>query len=214
MVKEAFNKLSDDKKKTIIKCGIAEFSKKSYSEASTDEITKNSGISKGILFHYFGSKKDFYCFCLEQALEKLNAEPTHEPGANDFYEIIFSFMEEKISLCREFPEEMQFVNMAARESNSQVLEHKNAVLVKFMIKAKEKSAQVMKRAVTALNLKNTNTEKIIDAFNLYTGAIINKYLEMYKEKPDMFFQKTDEIKDEIKEYLDYLLYGVVKGDRK
>ena len=46
MVKDAFKKLPEDKKNTIVKSGIAEFSRKSYSEASTDEITKNSGISK------------------------------------------------------------------------------------------------------------------------------------------------------------------------
>jgi TetR/AcrR family transcriptional regulator len=209
MVKEAFKKLPEDKKNTIIINGIAEFSKKSYSEASTDEITKNSRISKGILFHYFGSKKEFYCYCLEQALKRLTTE-LPEPEVNDFYEIIFSSMEEKFSICRKFSEEMRFVNMAVRETNSQVFRQKNEVLVKYMKKIKEKSAKVMAKAVAALNLKKANTEKITEAFTLYIGVIINRYLELYKEKPDQFFQQSEEIKAEIREYIDFLIYGVVK----
>lgn len=211
MVRDAFKKISEDKKNTIIKSGITEFSKKSYSEASTDEITKNSGISKGILFHYFGSKKEFYCYCLQQALERLITEQL-EHKENDFYEIIFSFMEEKFSVCRKFPEEMRFVNMAARETNSQVFEQRNEVLAKYMKKVKEKSAKVMAKAVATLNLKESNTKKITEAFILYTGAIINRYLEVYKEAPDQFFQQSEEIKAEIREYMDFLLYGVVKGE--
>jgi len=213
MAKESFNKLQEDKKNTIIKCGIAEFARKSYSEASTDAITKSSGVSKGILFHYFGSKKEFYCYCLERALERLLAE---QPGteAKDFYGIIFSFMDEKIRICRKYPEEMRFVNMAARETNSQVFKQKNEVLSKYIKKTREKSAQIAAKAVAALSLKVSDTSKITDAFNLYIGAIINRYLEMYKENPDMFFLEAEKIKAEVKEYMDFLLFGIVREERK
>lgn len=210
MAREVFKKLAEDKKNIIIKSGISEFSKKSYSEASTDIITRNCGISKGILFHYFGSKKEFYFYCLEKALERLITE-LPELEVNDFYGIIFSFIEEKLNLCREFPEEMRIVNMAARETNSQISERRNEVLAKYTIKGKEKSAKVMGKAVAALNLKEeANTEKVTAALTLYIGAIINKYLEIYKEMPDQFFKQSEEIKAEIRECMDFMLYGVVK----
>ncbi|MBU5439875.1 TetR/AcrR family transcriptional regulator [Tissierella sp. MSJ-40] len=212
MAREVFKKLAEDKKNTIIKSGICEFSKKSYSEASTDIITRNCGISKGILFYYFGSKKEFYFYCLEKALERLITE-LPELEVNDFYGIIFSFIEEKFNLCREFPEEMRIVNMAARETNSQISERRNEVLAKYMIKGKEKSAKVMGKAVAALNLKEeANTEKVTAALTLYIGAIINKYLEIYKEMPGQFFKQSEEIKAEIRACMDFMLYGVVKEE--
>lgn len=211
MARETFNKLAEDKKNAIIKSGISEFSKKSYSEASTDVITRNCGISKGILFHYFGSKKEFYIYCLEQALERLFKE-LPEPEVNDFYEIIFGFMEEKFDVCRKFSEEMRIVNMAAREMNSQIFEQKNKVISKYMIRTKEKSAKIMAKAVASLNLKESNTEKVTTALTIYIGAIINRYLEIYKEMPDQFFEQSEEIKAGIREYIDFMLYGVVKGE--
>lgn len=209
MVREAFNKLTEDKKNTIIKIGISEFSKKSYSETSTDVITRNCGISKGILFHYFGNKKEFYLYCLEQALERLIIE-LPEPKINDFYEIIFYLMDEKFDVCRRFNEEMRMVNLAARETNSQVFEQKNKVLAQYIIKNKEKSAKVMAKSVAALELKECNAEKVTAALTLYIGAIINRYLEIYKEEPDQFFKQSEEIKTEIRKYIDFMLYGVVK----
>jgi hypothetical protein len=121
-------------------------------------------------------------------------------------------MEEKFNVCRKFMEEMRIVNMAARETNSQIFDQKNKVLEKHIIKAKEKSAKVMTKAVAALNLKESNTEKVTVAITVYIDAIINRYLEIYKEKPDQFFEHTEEIKAEIREYMDFMLYGVVKEE--
>lgn len=209
MARETFNKLTEDRKKAIIKNGISEFCRKSYSEASTDVITRNCGISKGILFHYFGNKKEFYVYCLEQALEQLITE-LPEPDINDFYEIIFKYMDEKFDVFRRFNEEMRMINLAARESNSQVFEQKNKVLAQYIIKNKEKTAKVMAKSVSALKLKECNAEKVTAALTLYIGAILNKYLEIYKEEPDQFFEQSKEIKTEIREHIDFMLYGVVK----
>lgn len=94
------------------------------------ELQRHCGISQGILFPYFGSKNEFYLYCLEQALQRLLKDTT-EPSAKDFYGIIFAVMDEKFNLCRKFPDEMKLVNMAAREKNSKVDEGKNKVLAKY-----------------------------------------------------------------------------------
>ena len=48
---ESFENLPEDKKKRIIEASIEEFAKKGYEKASTNNIVKTAGISKGILFH-------------------------------------------------------------------------------------------------------------------------------------------------------------------
>lgn len=64
---ESFENLSEEKKNTIINACINEFGKKGYSKASTNCIVKEAGISKGILFHYFGNKKSMYLYILDYA---------------------------------------------------------------------------------------------------------------------------------------------------
>ncbi|MEA4806711.1 TetR/AcrR family transcriptional regulator [Acetobacterium wieringae] len=209
MASESFEKISDEKQVAIIQSGITEFSKKSYMDASTDEITKSCGISKGLLFHYFGNKKNFYLYCLEVALKRLLTDiPT--PDQTGFYEMIFSYADEKFKLCEKYPSEMHLVNMAAREMSAKVLNEKNELIVRYMISTREKSQQLMEKAIAALELKEINIEKLKDAITIYLGAIINRYLERYKENPKLFFEHSAEIKTEIKEYLDFMLNGVVK----
>jgi AcrR family transcriptional regulator len=40
-----------------------------YARASTNTIVREAGISKGLLFRHFGSKKDLYLAALDHCLE-------------------------------------------------------------------------------------------------------------------------------------------------
>lgn len=51
-----------EKRNNIINSAMKEFSKNSFQNASTNVIAKEAGISKGLLFHYFGTKERLYKF--------------------------------------------------------------------------------------------------------------------------------------------------------
>ena len=59
---EMFFRLPEEKQQRIINAGIEVFSNHEYKRASTDEIARKAGISKGLLFHYFHNKKSFYLY--------------------------------------------------------------------------------------------------------------------------------------------------------
>lgn len=52
--------LDQDKRNRIINAAIEEFASFPYDKASTNNIVKKAGISKGLLFHYFDSKQAMY----------------------------------------------------------------------------------------------------------------------------------------------------------
>lgn len=209
MAFEAFEKLSDDKKELILSAGMKEFSQKPYKEASTDSITKACGISKGLLFHYFGSKKEFYFFCLENAMEKLTAQAQSKEEANDFYDILFSSMDQKFALCIHYYDEMHMVNMASRDAATEIAQHKAEMMQKYAIQIKMKSAETIRRALQTLNFKHDeNLQMTVEGISLYINALLNKYLIQYQTTPDAFFQNRDAIKSEMKQYLDMMLFGI------
>ena len=209
MAFEAFEKLSDDKKELILSAGMKEFSQKPYKEASTDSITKACGISKGLLFHYFGSKKEFYFFCLERAMEKLTAQAQSKEEANDFYDILFSSMDQKFALCIHYYDEMHMVNMASRDAATEIAQHKAEMMQKYAIQIKIKSAETIRRALQTLHFKHDeNLQMTVEGISLYINAVLNKYLIQYQTTPDAFFQNRDAIKSEMKQYLDMMLFGI------
>jgi AcrR family transcriptional regulator len=68
---EKFERLDDERKTQIINAALKEFSIKGYDEASTNIIAKESGFSKGLLFHYVGSKRELFLYLYDYALTKI-----------------------------------------------------------------------------------------------------------------------------------------------
>ena len=208
---DAFEKLPLEKRNSILQAGISEFSRKSFPDASTDEITRQAGISKGLLFHYFGSKKVFYLACLRTALDRLIAK-TPDAKQGDFFDILFFTMNEKIRLCRDFPEETLLVNLAARDASAEIAAEKLTLFSEYLAVTTKASKEVLARAAKTLPLKHPDDPKLLDALSLYVGVVSQKYLALYREKPLEFFDHAEQIQQEMKTYIDYLLYGVVKQE--
>lgn len=210
MLLEKFQQQNKTKQNFIIDAGVKEFSQKAYSDANTDKIVKNCGISKGLLFHYFGSKKDFYLYCLSQSLEKLMKQ-TYEAQGN-FYEILFSVMNQKLQLCARYPAETRFVNMASRESAIEVAPGKAEIFAKYAAQTHNASATTMEQALATLSIKVQDHDKAKEGLLLYSNALVSKYLRTYQDTPDKFFENAQQIQLEIKSYIDLMLYGIVKDE--
>lgn len=52
--------VDEEKRNNIINSAMKEFSQNTFQKASTNVIVEEAGISKGLLFHYFGSKDKLY----------------------------------------------------------------------------------------------------------------------------------------------------------
>lgn len=52
------------------------FSRSSYRGVTTAEIAREAGISEPILYRHFGSKRDLYLACLDEAWEQFHEEAT------------------------------------------------------------------------------------------------------------------------------------------
>lgn len=208
MALETFEKLPYHKKNQILSTGIRAFSVKPYTEVSTDGITAACQISKGLLFHYFGSKKAFYLYCLEKAMECLTAA-SPVVSENDFYDILFAAVNSKMDLCIRHPDEMRMVNMASRDGSGEIAREKEAVLRKYRSVMREESLKTLQRALAALPLRERNRDRFTaEGLFLYIHAVLNKYLLQYQQTPDRFFEDRERIKTELKAYLDLMLFGI------
>ncbi|MCL2617851.1 MAG: TetR/AcrR family transcriptional regulator [Defluviitaleaceae bacterium] len=75
---ERFLAADEGKRVRIINAAMKEF-RYGFKRASTDTIVRDAGISKGLLFHYFGTKETLYEFVVEFAVETLQ---------KDFYDMV------------------------------------------------------------------------------------------------------------------------------
>jgi AcrR family transcriptional regulator len=58
---------ADERRQTVLDAACTVFGSSSYRGATTAEIAREAGISEPILYRHFGSKRDLYLACLEEA---------------------------------------------------------------------------------------------------------------------------------------------------
>ncbi len=81
----------DRRSADLIKIGLKIFAKTSFNSISVSEIAKRAGTSKGLLFHYFPTKEDYYVALLNEAslaLIALTDKSAHLAGPKRLAKII------------------------------------------------------------------------------------------------------------------------------
>src|SRR3954469_2944246 len=64
---------TDARRDQLVALGIDIFSERPFEEGSIDDIAAAAGISKGLLYHYFPSKRDFYVAVIRSAADEMQA---------------------------------------------------------------------------------------------------------------------------------------------
>ena len=75
----------DQRRSQILACARRLFGERPYAEVSTSDIAREAGVARGLINHYFGTKRDLYLAVVRQimiippfAVDDLPAEPLHE----------------------------------------------------------------------------------------------------------------------------------------
>ena len=70
----------DARREQLMRVGLELFSTNSYDAVSIDEIAARAGISKGLLYHYFPSKREFYVAGVREAAAQLREIVEPDPA--------------------------------------------------------------------------------------------------------------------------------------
>jgi AcrR family transcriptional regulator len=76
----AYSRLqTDERRRQLLEAGARVFTERSYDDASMAEVARAAGISKGLLYHYFPSKRDLFVATLEAAAAELREITQPDP---------------------------------------------------------------------------------------------------------------------------------------
>ncbi len=70
----------DDRRRQLVGIGLARLVSTPIQDLSVDEVAAEAGISRGLLFHYFPTKRDFYLACLGAAGRRILRTTAPDPG--------------------------------------------------------------------------------------------------------------------------------------
>jgi AcrR family transcriptional regulator len=70
---------TDARREQLVALGVEMFSERPFDEVSIDDIAAAAGISKGLLYHYFPSKRDFYVAVVRHSADEMQAVTQTDP---------------------------------------------------------------------------------------------------------------------------------------
>jgi len=104
----------DCRRTALITAAISEFATAGYLAASTNRIVEAAGVSKGLLFHYFGDKQGLYIEAVQTSITELmrRFDERLGPTSTDVFERLRQYTLAKWSLVEEEPSTFAFLQEA------------------------------------------------------------------------------------------------------
>lgn len=203
-----FESLPEEKKKRILDAAIEEFATNGYEKASTNSIVKKADISKGILFHYFKSKKNLFMYIFDYCMNHLLNiyYSVKEPEPKDLFERFMSISIRKIKITQEEPLMNRLVFSAISNMpeslKTEITERYNTFYAREM-------PRVFEGIDTSKFKKEIDSQKAIELIMMCMDSISNKYLIKYKNTPiEEVFNDIEKVMEEFNEYMEILKFGI------
>lgn len=117
-----FFDLKKEKQDRMINAVLKVFALQGYRHASTDDIVREAGISKGLLFHYFGSKIGAYTFVYDYSVRYMTLELSAvSKEERDLFAIARQVEAARMRAMKGYPYMQQFLNRSMSEDVSEAL---------------------------------------------------------------------------------------------
>lgn len=206
MLSKFFN-LETEKQDRILNAAIKEFAQKGYDHASTNEIVKEAGISKGLLFHYFQNKKKLYLFLFDYCYEVV-ADAFYKKmdlSETDFFARIRMGVMLKVELQNKYPDIFKFLEGSALEESPEI----KAVVEK---KIKERNDSNIGKIYQGIDVskfrEDMDIQKILKIITFTFEGIGNEELIKAKLSPthELDYQKIQQVAEEYFEILIMAFY--------
>ena len=120
---EKFFDLAREKQDRMINGAVEVFAKNGYKHASTDDMVKAVGVSKGLWFHYFGSKEGIYIFVYDYCVKYMLLELSTivDENEKDYFELMKQIAMTKTKVGKNYPYLTIFLEEAALETQQDLV---------------------------------------------------------------------------------------------
>lgn len=129
---EKFLNLPAEKQNTIINAALKVFGTNGYKKTSVSDIASAAGISKAMVFHYFGTKKTLYFYLIDLSssiiMNEINKK--FDNTVTDFFDRIILSANVKVSVMKKHPATFLFLTNVYFETDEQVKEDIQTVFTK------------------------------------------------------------------------------------
>ena len=105
-----------------------------YANSSTDNIVKAASISKGLLFHYFGSKQGMFSFMYDfcERYAQLELRSSIREPSRDYFGLQEQLIGAEVTIMRQYPYLLLFLETASLETDPELIKLMEATEVNYL----------------------------------------------------------------------------------
>lgn len=191
-----FFDLKKEKQDRIINAALKVFALQGYRHGSTDDIIREAGISKGLLFHYFGSKVGVYRFIYDYSVRYMNLElrSTVNPKEKDLFAVIKQVECARMHAMKGYPYMQQFLNRSLSEDSYEALlsveEKKNSL--------EETYAAIDRQTDYSTLPPGVDGEKLRKVLDFIVKGLMAERFQDASFQPDMLYEEICDYMDMLK----------------
>lgn len=187
---EKFFDLKREKQDRMINAGLKVFAKSGYRHATTDEIVKEAGISKGLLFHYFTNKVGVYVFLMDYSVRFLLLELSRNVKKNttDFFDLCKQIENGKLQVLKNYPYMQAFLDKAFEEVCLEALEECEEQKQAYQSKLEEYYAQTAGHKFQ----NNVTAEQMQTLFRYIIKGITAEHMALDTMQPEIMYHQVCE----------------------
>ena len=183
-----FFDLAKEKQDRMINAALKVFAENGYKGASTDDIVKEAGISKGLLFHYFSNKIGLYTFVYDYSTRYMMLELTSEVDSKetDFFEIYKQMEMAKLQVLKNYPYMQEFLNRAMYEDVHEAIlaiEDKRSVL-------KECYENIQNQIDFSVLREEVDIDRLVKMLDLTIQGIMAEHFRQGSFQPEMLYTEV------------------------
>jgi TetR/AcrR family transcriptional regulator len=191
--------IENDKVKRIIRAAFEVFSNNDFEKASTNEIVKIAGISRGLLYHYFEDKQQLFDFLIDYSinLSSKMMKGSIDWQGTDLLARIRQSVVVRLKMMKDYPYIIAFY-----ERNNATLDHQ-----KIEVKIKQADADYRQRFYThnidLSGIKDgVDIEKMRKVTTWTMRGLMEEYIDAGRLNSDRFDE--NELIEKCDEYLAFL----------
>lgn len=198
-----------DKEELIYEVSLKEFAEKGYELASTNNIVKECGFSKGTLFNYVKNKRNLYLFVVEKTLNDIGITIEEELNikSTDIFEKIKEIQKIKLNIFLKYPNENKLIIQAFTEAEEDIKD-------KFSIKYEKYSKMFFELMTTNVDYSKfkdgIDIKMTLSTILLTMDGLSEKISRKYKNNQEQMIKDLEEIIKESNKYLNFIKELVYK----
>ena len=193
---EKFFDLKKEKQDRMINAALKIFAMNGYAHASTDDMVREAGISKGLLFHYFGSKAVIYSFVYDYSVRYMTLELSTgiSKEETDYFGLLGQIKAAQLQVLRNYPYMQQFLNKSSSEDVKEALmeteEKRNLLPLRYL--------EIMEQADLNKFKTDVDVEKLSRMIDFTLNGIMTKQFQDGTFQAELYYEESRQYLDMIK----------------